>query len=284
MLRMKNKNNQEKEREYEKMLVELKSLSEYIKAGAKLEDNSQYYYKLKDLREPTLFLLANDYKQRKYYCDFETIKLMCEGVPINFIKLCSELFNELRYSLPLFEKNKCLDIQKQNRAIRKVASDTRKDFSSCLTNWQGFQILLDELGFIFRQIQLSPTAPYPTPNGFSIEKGNEWLQHSETQNDELNLLYSGIPLDLKNILIEAEDWGFLIKMPHRSKTESLKTRTKYYINSMLAPYYDLSVRHLKEPLYLSVSQLENLCSTDGQLRAHTRNIIINSIRSLSGNI
>lgn len=267
---------------YNSLLKSLDQMANFINSGGKLKNNSKLYYKLKDMRVPTLFLLAHDFKRPKYYCGFETIILMSGGNPLNFIKLSQALFDEVRYRLPEFEKNKKIDIKKQNRVIRRVAGEIRKEASAYLCNWQGFQTLLDELGFIFRRMQLSPTAPYPTPNGFSVEEETNWL--SSTPQDNQDYCKGGADNDslnyLKRILREALDWGYLTEEPHRSKSGSLKTRTKYYISSMIAPYYDLSVRHLKEPLYTGVKDLINLCSPDKSIRSETREKIMGKVKSL----
>lgn len=279
--RMDNTNEDNLKTKYDLLLKNLKQMANFLNSGEKLKNNSKFYYKLKDLREPALFLLAHDFKRPKYYCGFETIILMSEGVPLNFIKLSQALFDEVRKRLSEFEKKKKIDIKKQNRVIRKVAGEIRKGASAYLCNWQGFQTLLDELGFIFRRMQLSPTAPYPTPNGFSVEEETNWL--SSTYQDNLDYSKSDSDEDLiflKGILRETLDWGYLTEMPHRSKSGSLKTRTKYYISSMIAPYYDLSVRHLKEPLYTSVKDLIELCSPDKSIRSNTREKIMGRIKSL----
>jgi hypothetical protein len=275
-----NKINRRNKKDVKLELNELKEkldeIGSFIKSGGKVQNNSKLYYKLKDLREPALFFLASDYRQPKYYCGFETIKLMSEGVPLNFIKLSRAIFDELRYKTIDFEKRRKIDIRWQNRAIRKVASETRKESGSYLCKGQSFLILLDELGFLFRRMQLNPTAPYPTPNGFSIEKEQEWLTKSGiecTITDES-------PNYLPEIIREATDWGYLIEMTHRSKEKSLKTRTKYYINAMLSPYYDLSVRHLKEPYYTTFGDLIELCSPDVNVRSEKRSSILSNIKSL----
>jgi len=263
---------------YEDLKNSLKSIGNFLNSGGNLKDDSKIYYKIKDLKEPALFILASDFKQPKYYCGFETIKLMSEGVPLNFIKLCRAIFDELRYKESEFEKDNKVNIIWQNRAIRKVASEIRKEASSYLCKGQSFLILLDELGFIFRRLQLIPTAPYPTPNGFSIAKETEWLAKAGIS---CSLPEKNDPLSrLTEILREAKDWGYLIEMPHRSREKSLKTRTKYYISSMLAPYYDLSVRHRKEPYYCEIEDIVDLCSSDDDIRSNKRKDLLNKVKPL----
>ena len=148
-----------------------------------------------------------------------------------------------------------------------------------MSSGQGFLILLDELGFIFRRLQLIPTAPYPSPNGFSVAQEQEWISTPTSMTHETSVNDTSLRY-LKEIIRDATDWGYLIEMPHRSKAFSLKTRTKYYINAMFAPYYDLSARHLKEPLYVEVQELAELTSTVPDVRSQRRRTIVGRNRTL----
>lgn len=276
--RLRNRNGKGFNKGYRELIRSLGRIAAFLNSGGTAKNDSKIYYKLKDMREPALFLLANSFRQQRYYCGFETMRLMCEGVPLAFIKLSKQIFNEVGYNTVKLERTRKIDIRWQNPAIRKVAGETRDRSRSDLCSGQSFLILLDELGFILRTMQLSPTAPYPSPNGFSVEREQGWLSDSggEHCNTEANE-----PLRrLKRILLEATDWGYLIELAHRSKMGSLKTRTKYYINSILAPYYDLSVRHLKEPLYIKISDLVELSSTDGEKRSAKRKEVMLRIKSL----
>jgi hypothetical protein len=201
---------------------------------------------------------------------------MSEGIPLTFIKLCREIFNEISYKSEEFRKSGKISFVRQNRAIRNVSEEFRKESRTTLNCGHQFLLLLDELGFLFRKVQLDPCAPYPTPNGVSIEKELEWLieDFSEMENVAMDKKL----ISLKNTLREAVDWGFLIAQTHRSKMGSLKTRTKYYINSLLSPYYDLSIRHLKEPIYIqSLEHLIDLASFDENVRSKTRKGLIEKI-------
>ena len=261
------------------LITHLRRMISFILMGHKSKDDSGLYYKLKDMREPALFLLASDFRQQKYYCGFETIRLMSEAVPLNFIKIAQSIFDELKYRLDRFEKTKRIDIVWQNRAIRRTAEFHRKDLLGYISSGQSFLILLDELGFIFRRLQLSPTAPYPSINGFSIELETGWTSNQDNPLSGLNVEEHELAY-FKEMVRDATDWGYLIEMPHRSKVLSLKTRTKYYISAMFSPYYDLSVRHLKEPLYIEVENLHSLSSTDANTRSATRRAIISRSRTL----
>ena len=201
-------------RGYNELIKSLKEIAHFVKVKGSVKLNSKIYYKLKDMREPSLFLLASEFNQQKYYCGFETLKLMSEGIPLSFIKLCRAMFDEIGYRVNEFEKSKAVDCSWQNRVVRKVASDIRRQTMSDLCSGQSFMTLVDELGFIYRKMQLAPTAPYPTPNGFSIEKEIAWPSESQANICEVVSKENNIEL-LKRILKEATDWGYLIELPHR---------------------------------------------------------------------
>ena len=262
------------------LIDSLNSLGKFLENGAKIKDNSKFYYKIKDLREPALFLLASEYKQQKTYSGIDTIRLMSEGILISFIKLCSSIFDEVRYKIPQVEKERRISYRWQNRAIRKVASDFRKETGRYLCSGEHFQLFIDELGFIFRAIQLHPTAPYPTPNGFSVEREVDWISSRQRALCDVNFVSPDPETSLKEMIREATDWGYLIELTHRSKSGSLKTRTKYYLNAMLSPYYDLSVRHLKEPYYVDIADLIELSATDTEKRAAIRKTLMRKIKRI----
>ena len=256
------------------LVPRVNALGDFLNKKEGLADDSRMKYKVKDMREPALFQLANDYKQQKYYCGFETIRLMSDGVLLSFIKTCSAIFKEVGVKATVFEKKKKIDIRWQNRAIREVSKSTRYDYCQFLANGQSIQILIDELGFVFRAIQLVPTAPYPTPNGFSVEREIGWIIDPNTAQTVGNPEYS----HLRTMLREATDWGYLFEKPHRSKSGSVKSRTKYSFNALLVPYFDLSPRHLKEPFYIEVEDLDALSSTEQTVRANKRNELLLKIK------
>lgn len=256
------------------VITALQPVSDYFKGEYIESEVSKIRYKIKDIKEPALFQLANDYKQQKYYYGIDTIIMMSEGILLSFIKICSALFKEIGTKTTIFERTKKIDIRWQNRAIRDVSMSTRYDFSRFLTYGQNIQLFIDELGFVFRAIQLIPTAPYPTPNGISVDKELGWIvEKQESDTPEMD--------QLKMMLKEATDWGYLFEASHRSKSGSLKNRTKYYLNGLLVPYFDLSPKHLKEPIYLPLTTLSALASTDQAVRAKQRKVVLDSIRQAS---
>lgn len=256
------------------LFSQLNTLGDFLNKKVGHTKDTKMEYKVKDMREPALFQLANDYKQQKYYCGIETIRMMSEGVLLSFIKICSAIFKEVGLKALTFEKKKKIDIRWQNRAIREVSKNTRYDYCQFLANGQSIQVLIDELGFIFRAIQLIPTAPYPTPNGFSVEREIGWIIESNNVQPAGDSQFR----HLKTMLREATDWGYLFEKPHRSKSGSVKSRTKYSFNALLVPYFDLSPRHLKEPFYIQVEDLDALSSSEQNIRATKRNELLQKIK------
>jgi hypothetical protein len=56
------------------------------------------------------------------------------------------------------------------------------------------------------------------------------------------------------LLHDATAEGFLLQRDHTPKTLSRGKSVKWYPHPILAPYYELTVPHTKEPLYLTVAK------------------------------
>lgn len=58
--------------------------------------------------------------------------------------------------------------------------------------------------------------------------------------------------DVKRLLDDATAECYLLQRDHTPKTPSRGKSIKWYPHPILAPYYELTVQHTKEPLYLTV--------------------------------
>ncbi len=100
---------------------------------------------------------------------------------------------------------------------------------------------VDILGKLLRRSLLDDQAmSYPGHNGFSLIK-DDWMSNSE----------------IKDFLQHAVDYGVLIAVPHTTKESNRKPRTKWYLNPIYSPYFNIPENHVKEPLYVSVATILN---------------------------
>ncbi len=60
--------------------------------------------------------------------------------------------------------------------------------------------------------------------------------------------------DIKRLLHDATAEGFLLQRDHTPKSLTRGKSVKWYVHPVLAPYYELTVPHTKEPLYLPVAE------------------------------
>ena len=99
--------------------------------------------------------------------------------------------------------------------------------------------LVDTLGTQLRnQLRGDKAMSYPGANGIS-------LKVVDLEGDS----------EINGLLDDATAEGFLQEFRHTPKTPSRGKSTKWYLHPVLSPYYELTVAHTKEPLYLKVEQL-----------------------------
>jgi len=100
---------------------------------------------------------------------------------------------------------------------------------------------VDVLGKEFRRSLLEDQhMSYPGANGFSIT------------NEELDLPSSE---RVRVLLQQAVDYGVLIEVPHTTKMNDRKPRTKWYLNPIYSPYFNIPETHVKEPQYVRVTDV-----------------------------
>ncbi len=71
--------------------------------------------------------------------------------------------------------------------------------------------------------------------------------------------------DIKRLLDDATAECYLLRRRHTPKTLSRGESIKWYPHPILAPYYELTVPHTKEPLYLTISKLRSWLETGSVL-------------------
>jgi hypothetical protein len=126
----------------------------------------------------------------------------------------------------------------QDEGIQLASGYWQKKMSE-LPGGSARQRFVDVLGAEFRERLLKDTRmSYPGHNGFSVER------------DKLDTLPA-----LAKFLRDAVDYGDLFDSPHTPKTKGRRKRTKWYLNPILSPYYQIPVGHTKEPLYASIEEL-----------------------------
>lgn len=100
------------------------------------------------------------------------------------------------------------------------------------------RLFVEELGkHLYVKLTDDKSMSNPGANGFSVE------------NNEI----VGNP-DIQEFLMDSVSYGDLIELPHTSKKKG-ERRTKYYLTSILSPYFRIPSVHTKEPEYVAVRQV-----------------------------
>jgi hypothetical protein len=105
--------------------------------------------------------------------------------------------------------------------------DNRTAFISALGSW------------FSKEIRDDRALSYPGHNGFS-------LLRTELDGDS----------EIVRIIKSSLDHGDLIESDHTTKTRDQKPRKKWYLHPLLCPYFRIPFVRTKEPIYTSISELE----------------------------
>jgi hypothetical protein len=134
-----------------------------------------------------------------------------------------------------------IDWKLQNEGILKASNDWHQKIGE--ERWIGDTLLafLDEMGnWVRRKLTADKAMSYPGGNGISLA----------------NRDLIGSP-DVRRYLSEATGRGFLLRFKHTPKKRSRGESTKWYLHPILAPYYELTVNHTKEPLYVKAKEVQH---------------------------
>jgi hypothetical protein len=127
---------------------------------------------------------------------------------------------------------------RQDEGIR-VASNIWHSKLSTAPSGDTLRRFVDELGKRLRnQLRGDKPMSYPGANGIS-------LSNKDLETDP----------EIKVLLDDATAEGFFQVFRHTPKTPSRGLSQKWYPHPILAPFYELTVAHTKEPLYVNISEL-----------------------------
>ncbi|RCR69685.1 ORC-CDC6 family AAA ATPase [Larkinella punicea] len=188
-----------------------------------------------------LIQIASRNRQQLYWEGKSDIIQLAGGNILAFLSLCQQIWevwmrdtkNQDDYSLPK------LDYIIQTLGVLEASIKWYESISE-RKGGSDRKLFINYVGAKFyRSLIEDSRMSYPGHTGFSIAL-------SELENNP----------HVYKFLKEASDFGDLQERPHTTKSSSGEKRIKWYLNSMLSPIFKLPVSHTKEPLYISISDLE----------------------------
>ncbi len=199
------------------------------------------WWKKERTGQAVLQIAASNSQRIPYYGKKDILALSGKNILV-FALICQKIWetwiqqtdaNSASISVP-----RPLPKWRQDEGIR-AASDIWHSKISSAPNADTVRRLIDELGSrLRRQLRNDKPMSYPGANGIS-------LRNVELEADP----------EILELLAHATAEGFLQVIRHTSKSPSRGHSRKWYTHPVLAPFYELTVAHTKEPLYLTVAKL-----------------------------
>jgi len=187
-----------------------------------------------------LFIISSSYKYLgKLYCGYEKLRMLSSNIVLYYIEIVSSIFDEY-----IFRNSKELGpipCKTQSLCVYRRSSRLFNAISDNSPHGLGVKEFLRKLGIIFRSKQLESALNVPTPNSFSLDFPISDLIKKSDNND---------------IFIELISYGYL-----EEEIKTLKSNLNsvvYKLNSLLCPYYGLSLNHFKIPIYIKGNSMEFL--------------------------
>ncbi len=217
------------------------------------EQSPKRYWK-KERTEQALLQIAARRSQRLLWAGEHDIIHLCGGNILVFVSICQSIWDTWLRSTPEAPDEHCIpefiDHKIQDQGIfqastywyEKIPADPDGNTRQRLIKYLGekFRIMLVE----------DKNMSYPGHNGFSVG------------DSDLNQDYEVLAL-----LLNAVDYGSLFQRPHTPKVRDMGKRTKWYLNPILSPYFQISLAHTKEPIYVKAAELRRWMEQAGVVRA-----------------
>lgn len=192
--------------------------------------------------------LAADNRQKIVFFGKKDILDLSGGNILVFASICQHIWERwIRFLVnpknrgAAWEDNLPIERKLQNEGILAASNTWHRKISE--ETWIGDTLLafLDEMGSWLREkLNNDDAMSYPGGNGISLS------------NRDLNKFPN-----VRQVLSEASGRGFLLQRKHTPKIRKKGESQKWYPHPVLAPYYELTLNHTKEPRYITAEVVEN---------------------------
>jgi len=203
---------------------------------------SRAWWKKERVALAVLQIAAANAQRVLFFGEADIVALSGENI-LAFVSICREIWeswglaNADEISTAKDAAFPPFDMLRQDAGIRKASGSWREKIAAS-PQGNTLQRMIDTMGDrLHRQLIEDRQMSYPGANGISF------AEH-DLESD----------LEVKRLLHDATAEGFLLQRDHTPKHLTRGKSVKWYPHSILAPYYELTVAHTKEPLYLSVAK------------------------------
>lgn len=219
------------------------------------EQSAKCWWKKERLSLAALHVAASNAQRLVYYGEKDILQLAGENI-VAFICICREIWDcsarhrANKTGSKLDQEWMPFDPKRQTEGIRDASHTWHDKMREC-PGGDSLQRFLDKLGGeLHEQLIGDRQMSYPGANGISLAVSDLNLDQNR---------------DVRQLLYDATAECFLLQRDHTPKLLSRGKSLKWYPHPILAPFYELTVAHTKEPLYLNVSKLRDWLAPLGLL-------------------
>ncbi len=217
-------------------------------------DESKQWWRKERMAVAVLQLAGANAQRCRYSGEMAIVQLSGENV-LAFLWICREIWERSArfHALEADAVSQAYEFpfsrDRQTEGILEASNLWHRKIESSPGNGHTILRFMDSLGRrLHAQLNGDRQMSYPGANGISLTKRD----------------YEADP-ELKRLLDDATAECFLLQRPHTPKHTSRGESIKWYPHPILAPYYELTLPHTKEPLYLSGAKLRSWLEADGVL-------------------
>lgn len=221
--------------------IDLQEISTAITQRPWEGDDRQWWRKERN-GQAILQIAASNKQRIPYSGKRDVLALSGENILV-LATICQKIWESWMQTIDI---EKVSDIQvprpfqslRQDEGIRAASNIWHSKMSSAPSG-DRLRRFVDELGKKLKiQLRSDKSMSYPGANGIS-------LRVTDLESDPT----------IRILLNDATAEGFLQERQHTPKSTSRGPSRKWYTHPILAPYYELTVAHTKEPLYLNIEEL-----------------------------
>lgn len=232
--------------DYQKILATQVTKCDRINNECKCLDNcneiisSSFKTKIKEIKDGALFIISSSYKYLgKLYCGYNKLRMLSSKIVLHYIELVSMIFDEYIFRNSM--KIGPIPCKTQSLCVYRRSSRYFDAISDITPHGLRVKEFLRKLGVLFRIKQLESALNSPTPNYFSLDLPISDLIKNTEENDTF---------------IELISYGYIEEEINSMKSKS--DNCIYKLNSLLCPFFGLSLNHFKVPIYIKGNSLKFL--------------------------
>lgn len=227
-------------RDLSEALLELSGAVEEYQSGSR--GKNRIRTTLNHFKEDFVAQLRRDKDLKQLYLGVDTFIEMSRGLPRNLLVILKHVYQWAVFLDEQPFRARLISKEAQRRGVLEASQWFLHDAEVLGEHSQELRLFVDRLAALFREIRFSDKPPECSLITFSVAE-------------------SSLPSGIGDLLAEAQQWSLIIRIRGGQKDKnSFRVDSKFQLNSMLCPLWDLSVSR-RGALSLSAAELSAMFNT-----------------------